>query len=264
MNGRKERGGMEDILKGAAAIFELESMAGAGFVPKPEKGASAASPRRDLLKGTTDIKPQRPIKISITDVECGKGKKLKALYDEIGGCARCALCRTRANFVFGAGSPESELVFVGEAPGRDEDIQGIPFVGRAGQLLTKIIEAMGLSRSKVFICNVLKCRPPDNRNPLPSEILECEEHLLRQLDIIKPKVICALGKFAAQTLLKSETPITALRGKFHDYHGIRLMATYHPAYLLRNPGEKKVVWGDMKKIMAELKNYRLPREVKPD
>jgi len=134
----------------------------------------------------------------------------------------------------------------------EEDIQGVPFVGRAGQLLTKIIEAMGMKRNDVYIGNVLKCRPPNNRNPLPTEIFICEEYLRRQIDCIKPRVICALGKFAAQTLLRTETPISRLRGKFHDYHGTVLMPTFHPAYLLRNPGEKRSVWEDMKKIMKEL------------
>jgi DNA polymerase len=134
----------------------------------------------------------------------------------------------------------------------DEDIQGMPFVGRAGQLLTKIIEAIGMKREDVYIANVLKCRPPDNRNPFPEEIICCEEYLARQIDIIKPRVICALGKFAAQTLLRSETPITKLRGNFYDYRGVKLMPTFHPAYLLRNPQDKRLVWEDMKAVRSEL------------
>ena len=141
---------------------------------------------------------------------------------------------------------------MGEAPGADEDEQGLPFVGRAGQLLTKIIEAMGLKRKDVYICNILKCRPPGNRNPLPDEIRLCEPFLKKQLQVISPQVICALGTFAAQTLLKTDVPITVLRGRFHSYEGIKLMPTYHPAYLLRNPSAKKLVWEDVQMIMKEL------------
>ncbi len=177
---------------------------------------------------------------------------LDALRARFGDCHRCPLGKTRTHFVFGEGDPRADLVFVGEAPGADEDRLGRPFVGRAGQLLTKIIEAMKLSRDKVYICNILKCRPPGNRNPAPAEISACEPVLIKQLEIIKPKVICALGTFAAKTLLKTEAPITILRGRFHDYHGIKLMPTYHPAYLLRNPGAKKQVWEDVQVIMQEL------------
>ncbi|OGP68818.1 MAG: uracil-DNA glycosylase [Deltaproteobacteria bacterium RBG_16_44_11] len=168
-------------------------------------------------------------------------------------CQLCPLGKTRKNLVFGEGNPYAQIVFVGEAPGADEDEQGQPFVGRAGQLLTKIIEAMGLMRKDVYICNILKCRPPGNRNPLPNEIELCEPFLKNQLQIISPRVICTLGKFAAQTLLKTETPITALRGRFQSYEGIKLMPTYHPAYLLRNPSAKKFVWEDVKMIMKEVK-----------
>ena len=178
---------------------------------------------------------------------------LGALCREVAGCQRCALYKTRKNIVFGAGSPRAQIVFVGEAPGADEDIQGQPFVGRAGQLLTDIIvKGMKLRREDVYICNILKCRPPGNRNPLPEEISRCEPFLKKQLQLIRPRVICALGKFAAQSLLKTETPITALRGRFHDYEGIKLLPTYHPAYLLRNPAAKKQVWEDVQLIMKEV------------
>lgn len=170
----------------------------------------------------------------------------------LGDCRRCPLHRTRRRLVFGEGNPRADLVFVGEAPGADEDAQGRPFVGRAGQLLTKIIEAMGLKREEVYICNILKCRPPGNRNPEPDEIASCEPFLIRQLEAIHPRVICALGTFAAHTLLKSEAPISVLRGCFHSYQGIPLMPTYHPAYLLRNPGAKKQVWEDVRMIMKRL------------
>ena len=177
---------------------------------------------------------------------------LNQLLAEIGDCGLCKLGETRTNIVYGAGNPDAKLVFVGEAPGRDEDQQGTPFIGRAGKLLTKIIEAIDLKREDVYICNIIKCRPPENRNPLPEEIEACEPFLIKQLETIKPTVICALGKFAAQTLLKTETPISTLRGTFSDYHGIPLMPTYHPAYLLRNPGMKKAVWEDIKLIRSRL------------
>ncbi|MCX5845691.1 MAG: uracil-DNA glycosylase [Deltaproteobacteria bacterium] len=177
---------------------------------------------------------------------------LEDVRNELGDCQRCSLGRVRINLVFGEGNSKAELVFVGEAPGGDEDTQGRPFVGRAGQLLTKIIEAMGLKRQDVYICNILKCRPPGNRNPRPEEINACELFLVKQLKAINPRVICALGTFAAHTLLKTDVPISILRGKFHSYQGIKLMPTYHPAFLLRNQGSKKLVWEDIQKIMKVL------------
>ena len=171
---------------------------------------------------------------------------------DLGDCRRCALHAGRKNIVFGEGNPHAGLVFVGEAPGADEDDQGRPFVGRAGQLLTKIIEAMKIQRQDVYICNILKCRPPGNRNPADREIAACEPFLVKQLESIRPKVICALGTFAAQTLLKSDVAISLLRGKFHRYHDIPLMPTYHPAYLLRNPSQKRQVWEDIQQIMNML------------
>ena len=178
---------------------------------------------------------------------------LDSLKREVLACAECGLSRTRLNVVFGAGNPHARLMFIGEAPGQEEDIQALPFVGRAGGLLTKIIEAMGMKREDVYIANILKCRPPNNRAPLPAEILACSGNVRRQAGLIKPKVIVTLGKFASQTLLGSETPISALRGNFQEYEGIKVMPTFHPAYLLRNPGDKKLVWEDMKKVMKELK-----------
>jgi uracil-DNA glycosylase family 4 len=177
---------------------------------------------------------------------------LEDVREALGDCRRCPLCKTRANLVFGEGNLHAELVFVGEAPGADEDSQGRPFVGKAGQLLTRIIVAMGLQRQDVYICNILKCRPPDNRNPRPEEIAACEPFLIRQLQAIRPKIICALGTFSTHTLLKTDTPIGLLRGRFHSYQGIELMPTYHPAYLLRNPGAKRQVWEDVQKIMKAL------------
>lgn len=182
-----------------------------------------------------------------------KGEMLEDIRQEIADCQLCLLGRTRKNLVFGTGNPEARIVFVGEAPGTDEDEQGIPFVGRAGQLLTEIIvKGMKLQRKDVYICNILKCRPPGNRNPHPDEISKCEPFLKKQLRMIAPEVICALGTFAAKTLLKTDIPISVLRGRFHSYEGIKLMPTYHPAYLLRNPSAKKQVWEDVKIIMKEL------------
>jgi DNA polymerase len=167
----------------------------------------------------------------------------------IGECTRCKLSGLgRTQVVFGVGNPNADLMFVGEAPGADEDVQGVPFVGRAGQLLTKIIEAIELKREDVYIANVIKCRPPGNRNPEPDEIATCEPFLFRQIDLIKPKVIVTLGKFAAQCLLRSEEPISRLRGRLFDYRGAKLIPTFHPAYLLRNPSSKREVWEDMKLV----------------
>jgi len=151
------------------------------------------------------------------------------------------------------GNPKAKLMFIGEGPGRDEDLQGEPFVGRAGQLLTDIItKGMGLKREDVYIANVIKCRPPENRNPEPDEVASCEPFLKKQIDLVRPEIIVALGKFAVQTLLQSKVPITRIRGNWHSYHGIKLMPTLHPAYLLRNPADKKLVWEDIKKVMKEL------------
>jgi DNA polymerase len=182
---------------------------------------------------------------------------LVAIRGDIGDCTRCKLHTLgRQQIVFGVGNPDADLMFVGEAPGADEDIQGIPFVGRAGQLLTKIIEAIELTREDVYIANVIKCRPPGNRNPEPDEIAQCEPFLFRQIDSIKPKVIVTLGKFAAQTLLRTEDPISRIRGRVFDYRGAKLVPTFHPAYLLRNPSSKREVWEDMK-LVRKLLNSQL-------
>lgn len=168
------------------------------------------------------------------------------------GCKKCPLWKTRTNVVFSDGAFDARLMFIGEAPGYDEDLQGLPFVGRAGQLLTNMIKAMGLSRDKVYICNVLKCRPPENRSPLPEEVSKCKDYLLKQIEIVSPNVICCLGKHAAQALLDTEVPITKIRGRELEFNGVKLIPTYHPAYLLRNPAAKKEVWEDLKKIMRIL------------
>ena len=218
--------GLKDVIDSVRAYIELEKASGISefFTSKPNTKHAI---------------------LNINDLD--------SLKKEISSCKRCSLHKTRHNIVLGAGNHRAELMFIGEAPGEDEDFQGLPFVGRAGQLLTKIIEAMGLSRNDVYIANILKCRPPNNRPPMPNEIEECEDILKRQIDIIKPKIICTLGKFASQTLLRTETTISELRGHFKEYNGIKLMPTFHPAYLLRNPNDKKLVWSDMKKIMKELK-----------
>jgi uracil-DNA glycosylase family 4 len=179
---------------------------------------------------------------------------LVAIRTDIGDCTRCKLHTLgRKQIVFGVGNPSADLMFVGEAPGADEDIQGFPFVGRAGQLLTKIIEAIELKREDVYIANVIKCRPPQNRNPEQDEVDTCEPFLFRQIDVIQPKVIVALGTFAARTLLRTLDPISRLRGRVYDYRGAKLIPTFHPAYLLRNPSSKREVWEDMKKARDILK-----------
>ncbi len=212
---------MHDIMRSVKAYIELERES-----------------------GMNESISSHPARLTPTDTE----KELEALKKDALTCKRCPLYNTRTNVVFGSGSPKAKLMFIGEAPGSEEDLQGLPFVGRAGQLLTKIIEAMGLKREDVYIANILKCRPPNNRPPLPEEISACRDVVKRQVAIIKPKVICTLGKFASQTMLNTETPISQLRGNFAEYEGVKVMPTYHPAYLLRNPADKKLVWQDMKKI----------------
>jgi DNA polymerase len=193
--------------------------------------------------------PSEPVRLFASQAEA-----LDAVRIDIGpNCSRCKLHTLgRRQVVFGVGNPNADLMFVGEAPGADEDMQGEPFVGRAGQLLTKIIEAIGMTRQDVYIANVIKCRPPQNRNPEPDEVEQCEPFLFRQIETIKPKVIVALGKFAAQSLLKSTDPITRIRGREYTYRDAILMPTYHPAYLLRNPSSKREVWEDMKRVRAIL------------
>lgn len=181
----------------------------------------------------------------------GARPTLEEVRATVGDCTRCKLHKGRKTIVFGSGNPRAALVFVGEGPGADEDEQGLPFVGRAGQLLTRMIEAMGLTRDEVYICNIIMCRPPGNRNPEPDEIASCEPFLIGQLLAIQPKLICALGTFAAQTLLRTKEPISKLRGRFFRYQGIPLLPTFHPAYLLRNPHEKKTAWEDLKLLKRE-------------
>ncbi len=181
-----------------------------------------------------------------------KPQRLEEVRSELGDCRRCKLHRTRRMIVFGEGNEKSRLMLIGEGPGNDEDVQGRPFVGKAGQLLTKILQSIDIEREEVYIANIIKCRPPQNRNPEPDEIENCYPFLLKQIQAIRPRIICALGTFSAQTLLKTDVKITALRGKVYDFSGIQLFPTYHPAYLLRNPEKKREVWEDMKQIAKAL------------
>ena len=212
---------------------------------------------RDIGISQIDVGPVRARTMGPGDapaqaIPTGETMSLDEIRKDLGDCQRCQLAGTRTNIVFGSGSPDTRLVFVGEAPGSDEDRQGIPFVGRAGQLLTKIIESIGIKRDDVYICNVLKCRPPGNRNPEPAEVAECSPFLKRQIESLNPKIVCCLGAFPAQSLMGMNVPISKFRGEFHMVDGIRYIATFHPAYLLRNASKKREVWEDMKKISATL------------
>jgi DNA polymerase len=223
--------------------------------PSPRSSAAVSGPSSVPTPGSRSTPSPVPVPTA-TGADPGKGTgspALLAVRDDLGDCRRCKLHGGRTTLVFGVGDPRAELMFVGEGPGADEDLQGEPFVGKAGQLLTKMIEAMGFRRDQVYIANVVKCRPPENRNPEPDEIEACEPFLKRQIEAVQPKVIVALGKFAAHTLLRSAVPITRLRGTWGEYQGVRLMPTFHPAYLLRSPGEKVKAWEDLKQVMAALK-----------
>jgi uracil-DNA glycosylase family 4 len=215
----------------------------------------------DLKVGPTNVVSEAGITPELVGPNLRSGETgdaapiLHSIREDLGDCTRCKLHRLgRTQVVFGVGNPNADLMFVGEAPGGDEDIQGIPFVGRAGQLLTKIIEAIGLKRDDVYIANVIKCRPPGNRNPEPDEVETCEPFLFRQIDAIAPKVIVALGTFAAKALLKTNDPISRLRGRVYDYRGAKLIPTFHPAFLLRSPERKRDVWDDMKKVRVLLQD----------
>jgi uracil-DNA glycosylase family 4 len=212
----------------------------------PAPGAPATRP-----SGPAGGPPPGGTRYGPADKGCGSAALLAVRHD-LGECSRCKLGPTRTRLVFGVGNPGAELMFVGEGPGEDEDRQGEPFVGRAGQLLTKMIEAMGYRRDEVYIANVVKCRPPGNRNPEPDEIEACEPFLRAQIGAVGPKVVVALGKFAAQTLLRETSPISRLRGRWFRYEGVRLMPTFHPAYLLRSPHEKARAWEDLQLVMGEL------------
>lgn len=230
--------------------LERRQRAGLRFLPK----ASPALPKPKAPGDIPNIMAGTELDLVAETSVALQTESLEDLRAAIGDCQRCKLCSGRTNIVFGVGHPQAKLMFVGEGPGRDEDLQGEPFVGRAGQLLTDIItKGMGLRREDVYICNVVKCRPPENRNPEPDEVAACEPFLKKQIDIVRPDIIVGLGKFAVQTLLNSKVPISKLRGVWASYHGIKLMPTFHPAYLLRNPADKKLVWEDIKQVIKVMR-----------
>ncbi|HTQ97311.1 MAG TPA: uracil-DNA glycosylase [Candidatus Acidoferrum sp.] len=234
-----------------APILEESSL------PKPKAKVATPAPPLPASHPAPVIAPSG---LSLfTAVEKVKDDSLLKIREDIGDCTRCKLHKGRNKIVFGDGNPKAELVFVGEGPGADEDMQGLPFVGRAGKLLTQMIEAMGLQRKDVYICNVVKCRPPENRTPEPDEIQTCSPFLLRQIDTINPKVIVCLGAVSSKTLLETTRGISQYRGEWQEWRGRKLMATYHPAYLLRNPPAKADVWKDLQKVMAEL-GLQLPKK----
>ncbi len=254
MNVRDELLQLARQVKEHAAWLERGGVVG---VPKP-KTQSTVDNRQPIARAASA--PAAVAGASATAEQGTGGRGLQVVRDELGDCQRCKLRSKRTNIVFGVGNPDAALVFVGDAPGADEDRTGEPFVGAAGQLLTKMIEAMGLGRDEVYICNILKCRPPGNRNPEPDEIAECEPFLKKQLAAIRPRMIVALGKFAAQCLLRSDAPISKLRGAWKEYEGIPLMPTYHPAFLLRTPSAKREVWNDLQEVMRELDRLGIARK----
>ncbi len=223
-----------------------------GSLPAPQgEGDVALRTGRQPIPDSGRGPPSGRVRYALTDKGCGS-RALLALREQIGECSRCKLAGGRTKLVFGVGNQDAELMFVGEGPGADEDAQGEPFVGKAGQLLTKMIEAIAFRREEVYIANVVKCRPPGNRDPEPDEIAACEPFLKAQIAAVRPKVLVALGRFAVQTLLRDATAISRQRGRWREYEGVRLMPTFHPAYLLRNPPEKRKVWEDLQLVMKEL------------
>lgn len=244
-----------------AAMQKLESLerAGVSHVKKASR-TPATAPPAPAKTAPAKTAPAAAAAPQVDPPPNDRGAALAAIAKKVAGCTRCdELARTRTQTVFGVGNPHSRLVFLGEAPGADEDRQGEPFVGAAGKLLTKIIEACTLRREDVYILNILKCRPPGNRNPQPLEAANCREYLDGQLAIIQPEYICCLGSVAAQNLLDTTESIGRLRGRFHDYQGIKVLCTYHPAYLLRNPSAKRQVWEDMQLLMAEM-GIKIPKK----
>lgn len=234
----------------AASSREIAAPASGGVAAA---AAAAKSPvAAQVAASARPILPIAPGSSLFESAERVAGDSLERIREDIGDCKRCKLHKTRTNIVFGVGNAKAELVFVGEGPGHDEDLQGEPFVGRAGKLLTQMIEAMSLRREDVYIANVVKCRPPENRLPERDEIATCSPFLMRQIDAIHPKVVCCLGACAAQTLLGTTQGISKFRGEWFDFRGGKLIATYHPAYLLRNPPAKSEVWKDLQKVMAVL------------
>jgi uracil-DNA glycosylase len=236
----------------ASTPGSLDPQEGQALQPR-EPAPAVAGPARPALSSLASAGSQEshlPLEPTLDPLAKLSLAELEAVAKP---CTACRLQHGRTHVVFGVGNPRAELMFVGEAPGRDEDIQGEPFVGRAGQLLTRIIEAIGMKRDDVYIANVIKCRPPNNRNPEADEIARCEPYLIRQIALVQPRLIVALGTFAAQTLLQTKSPISQLRGRFHTYQGVKLMPTFHPAFLLRNPERKRAVWEDMQMVQRELR-----------
>ncbi len=239
-------------LASVRAHLEWQRDCGAPWLATGAPTRRAAAPAPPVTRPAAPATPAVPAASGVAGDLAG-ADSLATLRAHIGECTRCKLAGGRTTLVFGVGDPAAALMFVGEGPGHDEDLQGEPFVGRAGQLLTEIItKGMKLARADVYIANVVKCRPPGNRNPEADEIATCMPFLQRQVELVQPRVIVALGTFAAQTLLAVKTPITRMRGVWHEYRGIKVMPTFHPAYLLRSPGEKRLVWSDIKLVMAEL------------
>jgi len=234
---------------------------GPGENSLPKTAAKYTCEPEKTPKALSDILPPPSAPSLFEQVDKVRDDTLPKIREDLGECTRCKLHKGRNKIVFGDGNPRAELVFIGEGPGADEDAQGLPFVGRAGKLLTQMIEAMGLQRRDVYICNVVKCRPPENRAPEPDEVATCSPYLLRQIDVIQPKVIVCLGAVAAKTLLETTRGISQFRGQWLQWRGRKLMATYHPAYLLRNPAAKGEVWKDLQKVMAEL-GLQVPKKTK--
>ncbi len=235
-------GGIEEILLKPSP--RETGLAGAGGQPQPVSKPVPEKSRReqDKISPATENRQFQAAGLS------NRAKLLDELRKKVLQCEGCGLCKTRHNVVFGEGSPESKILFIGEAPGGDEDMQGRPFIGRAGKVLDRVIQSVGFKREDLYIANILKCRPPGNRNPLPEEVGKCLPFLLAQIEIIKPKIVCALGRISAQTLLNTTIPISALRGKFHPWRGMKMMPTFHPAYILRNPKSENISRMDLEKI----------------
>lgn len=242
-----EREAFRQLIRGFSNT--LDGHHRAGRVSFPTSAHSGETPKEPLLPSE--------LKSAVVATSHGAAEtttervSLKTIRDELGDCQRCTLSESRKNIVFGVGDPSAELMFVGEAPGEQEDEEGMPFVGKSGQLLDKMIAAMGWSRQSVYIANVLKCRPPNNRDPKADEVDACQPFLAKQIDSIAPKVIVTLGKPAAHLILQTKATISSLRGHWHEYRGIRVMPTFHPAYLLRDPRKKKEAWSDLKQVMAQ-------------
>ncbi len=256
-DGRTSQSALKEVAAETLRHLAWLRDAGVSDVPEPQRPEP-----RETAPGAAPPPPASPPlrrgegeRAATSGELAGKGcgsDALLATRRELGDCTRCKLAGGRTQLVFGVGNPRAEIMFVGEGPGEEEDRQGEPFVGRAGQLLTRMIEAMGYRREEVYIANVVKCRPPGNRNPEPDEIEACEPFLRSQIGAVAPEVVVALGKFAAQTLLRDGTPISRLRGRWFQYQGVKLMPTFHPAYLLRSPDEKKKAWEDLRLVMKEL------------